>query len=469
MFGRRLRLLPICLIPRRELDLRVVRSVPSASPRKHGMIGHIFMGQYEVKRLLAEGGMARVYLARQYHPPQQVVLKVMHEHIIEDQVSRQRFERETEMLHRFQHPGIANILDASLDDPQGPCIVMEYVRGVGLDKLLEKNGRFTPARVGRYLNQICDTLHTAHQRGIIHRDLKPSNLMIVDAETPTESVKILDFGLAKLIEQDPDAAKVTATNMEFGVGTPNYISPEQANGGEVDHRSDLYSLGVVAYELLTGQVPFIRATDMDVLLAHATEMPPTFEELGLGGWVPRAVEEVVMSCLEKDPSFRPQSALELTERFNTALLTPDEESDLVPEALSGPEMFDPNRLAHQFEAWMPQRVAIMKLRGFVHDNDGEIIDSEPGRILVRIGQRMGRLSNAALSWLGLAKPQAATVVQGTEMELLLEHLDPMQENKLRVIVYFRPSDPRDVRDPDWRNRCNQMFCELRSYLMGHTA
>jgi len=433
------------------------------------MIGHIFMGQYEVKRLLAEGGMARVYLARQYHPPRQVVLKVMHEHIIEDQVSRQRFERETEMLHRFQHPGIANILDASLDDPQGPCIVMEYVRGIGLDKLLEKNGRFTPARVGRYLSQICDTLHTAHQRGIIHRDLKPSNLMIVDAETPTENVKILDFGLAKLVEQDPEAPKVTATNMEFGVGTPNYISPEQANGGEVDHRSDLYSLGVVAYELLTGQVPFIRATDMDVLLAHATEMPPTFEELGLGNWAPKAVEDVVMACLEKDPNFRPQSALELTERFDTALLTPDEEGDALPEALPGPEMFDPNRLACHFEAWMPQRVAIMKLRGFVHDNDGEIIDSEPGRILVRIGQRMGRLSNAALSWLGLAKPPTATVVQGTEMELLLEHMDPTQENKLRVIVYFRPSDPRDVRDPAWRNRCNQMFCELRSYLMGHTA
>lgn len=434
------------------------------------MIGHVFMGQYEVKRLLAEGGMARVYLARQYHPPRQVVVKVMHEHIIEDPKSRQRFERETEMLHRFQHPGIANILDASLDDPLGPCIVMEFVRGISLDQLLAKSGRFTPARVGRYLNQICDTLHTAHERGIIHRDIKPSNLMIVDADTPTESVKILDFGLAKLVAPDPDMPKVTETHMEFGIGTPNYISPEQANGADADHRSDLYSLGVVAYELLTGQVPFLRATDMDVLLAHATEFPPTFEDLGLGGWAPKAVEDVVMACLEKDPNLRPKSALELSERFDTALVTPDEWEELEAEpAPFAPQALDPNTIVYGFEAWMPQRVAIMKLRGFVHDNRGEVIASEPGRIVVRVGQRISRISGAALSWLGLAKPQAIAAASGTELELQLEQVDPNQENRLRVTVFFRPLETSDARSPVWRDRCNQMFCELRSYMMGHTV
>jgi serine/threonine-protein kinase len=433
-----------------------------------GMIGSIFMGQYEVKRFLAEGGMARVYLARQYHPPRQVVIKVMHEHIIEDPKSRQRFERETEMLHRFQHPGIANILDASLDDPLGPCIVMEYVRGIGLDKLLEKNGRFTQARVGRFLNQICDTLQTAHERGIMHRDLKPSNLMIVDADTPNETVKTLDFGLAKLISPEPDMPSVTLTNAEFGVGTPNYVSPEQANGGATDHRSDLYSLGVVAYELLSGQVPFVRTTDMDVLLAHATECPPNFEELGLGSWVSRAVEDVVFSCLEKDPGLRPQSALELSERFDAALVTPDEQ--LETETIEYvPPPVDPNTLKYEFEAWMPQRVAIIKLRGNVQDNHGEIIASEPGRILVQMGHRTGRISGAALSWLGLAKPQAVIASGLTELELRLEHIDPNQENLLHVSAHFRAADESEVRDPGWRGKCNQLFCELRSYMMGYSA
>lgn len=434
------------------------------------MIGHVFMGQYEVKRLLAEGGMARVYLARQYHPSRQVVVKVMHEHIIEDPKSRQRFERETEMLHRFQHPGVANILDASLDDPLGPCIVMEYVRGISLDQLLAKNGRFTPARVGRYLNQICETLHTAHERGIIHRDIKPSNLMIVDADTPTERVKILDFGLAKLVTSEPEMPRVTDTHMEFGLGTPNYVAPEQASGSDVDQRSDLYSLGVVAYELLTGQVPFVRATDIDVLLAHATELPPTFEEIGQGGWVSAAVENVVRGCLEKDPNLRPQSALELTEQYDLALVAPEEFTELEPDAAALPhEAHDPNAVVFSFDAWMPQRVAIMKLRGFVQDNQGEITASEPGRIVVQLGQRLGRISGTALSWLGLAKPQQTAIAQITELELRLDFVDPNQENRLHVSATFRPAEPTDSSNPNWRNRCNQLFCDLRSYLMGHTG
>src|SRR4051794_23275264 len=148
------------------------------------MIGRVFLGRYEAKRLLGEGGMGRVYLARQYNPDRYVVVKVMHDSLRHDPKFMARFSRETRTMAKFQHPHSVALLDASLDDPLGPCIVMEYIKGVGLDKLLEKNQRFAPARVARLVGQVCDVLQCAHDLGIIHRDLKPANLMVVNHDTP---------------------------------------------------------------------------------------------------------------------------------------------------------------------------------------------------------------------------------------------------------------------------------------------
>ncbi len=126
------------------------------------MLGRVFMGRYETIRLLGEGGMGRVYLARQLDLGRQVVVKVMHDHIAADPKFRERFTRETLLMARFQHPYAVTLYDASLNDPQGPCIVMEYIRGISLDQLLQNNGRLTPARVGRLLYQVCEVLQAAH-------------------------------------------------------------------------------------------------------------------------------------------------------------------------------------------------------------------------------------------------------------------------------------------------------------------
>src|SRR4051812_30930581 len=194
------------------------------------MIGRTFLGRYEATRLLGEGGMGRVFLARQRDlPDRQIVVKVMHDHIAADVKFRERFQREIRLMGKFQHPYAVTLHDFSLDDPQGPCIIMEYVRGVNLDTLLARNGQFTPARVGRLLGQLCEALQAAHARGIIHRDLKPANVMIIDADTPREKVKVMDFGLAR--DLDRSALKtITDANLEFAVGTPAYISPEQVRG-----------------------------------------------------------------------------------------------------------------------------------------------------------------------------------------------------------------------------------------------
>src|SRR5713226_2519405 len=167
------------------------------------MVGRVFLGRYQAVRLLGEGGMGRVYLARQLDLGRQVVIKVMHDHIAADPQFRERFQRETLLMARFQHPYAVTLYDASLNDPEGPCIVMEYIRGITLDTLLMRNTRLNPARVGRLLGQLCEALQAAHAQGIVHRDLKPTNLMVVDSDSPYEKIKVMDFGLAKLIDINP--------------------------------------------------------------------------------------------------------------------------------------------------------------------------------------------------------------------------------------------------------------------------
>ena len=435
------------------------------------MASRIFLGRYEAIRLLGEGGMGRVYLARQLDLCRQVVVKVMHDHIAADPKFCERFQRETLLMARFQHPYAVTLYDASLNDPQGPCIIMEYIRGVTLDTLVRRNGRLAAARVGRLLSQICEVLQAAHAEGIIHRDLKPTNLMVVDPDTPYEKVKVLDFGLAKLADNS-NSMKITEDNSEFAIGTPGYMCPEQARGEDMDHRGDLYSIGVIVYEMLTGRLPFAGRTTMDVMLAHATEPPPTFADVGAGDWIWPAVESVVMECLTKSADQRPSYARDLAERFEEALghevnraeAPPPVDEDLIETAPldptcvvqpAVPKSVDPNAVVHRLEAWMPETIATYKLRGFVSDLGGEVIESVPGLIRVRLGASR----NGSRGWFGLGRKSVSI-----DMELRLERAE--RDSQINILVTLRPGNKESANNPEFRERCNQVFCELRAYVMG---
>jgi serine/threonine-protein kinase len=339
------------------------------------------------------------------------------------------------------------------------------------------------------LRQICEVLQAAHGLGIVHRDLKPANIMIVDANTPYELVKVMDFGLAKLVEADPGAKKITVTNAEFAVGTPGYMCPEQARGEPMDSRGDLYSVGVIIFELLTGQLPFAGKSTMDMLLAHATEEPPTFSAIGASEWVPPNVERVVQACLAKEPTERPTNARELAERFEAALegmrpaqqelppalaiprptLPPAPGDALSPVLASAtttpPVIDDPLAIVHHLEAWMPEKIAAYKLRGFIQDARGEVVESVPGRIKVRLGGKGSAYlaPTRGLSWLGLSR-KAAQI----DMELRLQRADKNNDNRLRITVVLRSPIGDLNEDPAWRNVCTQIYCDLRAYLMGKT-
>jgi serine/threonine-protein kinase len=445
----------------------------SDTGRTHPMMGRIFLGRYEAVRLLGEGGMGKVYLARQLDLGRQVVIKVMHDHIAADPKFRERFQRETLLMARFQHPYAVTLYDASLNDASGPCIVMEYVRGINMEILLQKNGRLSPGRVGRLMTQLCEVLQAAHELGMIHRDLKPSNLMVVDHDSPREKVKVMDFGLAKLMEPEPGISQVTESNFDFAVGTPGYICPEQVRGEPVDHRSDLYSVGVILYELLTGRLPFLGPTSMDLMLAHATEMPPSFADLDLADFISSSIEQVVFKTLAKSPDERPQSARELVELYETALSVEHMERMAEPvdeeeTPVSSPTLIahDPTTYTFQMEAWMPESIAIMKLRGFAYDMGGEVTDTTPGLIKLRLGAMAGtkgKKTGGALAWFGLGRRNGPLA-----LELQLHQIDPLRGNRLLIQVVFRPHSLNQLHDATWRERCTQVFIELRAYLMGTT-
>jgi serine/threonine-protein kinase len=463
------------------------------------MIGRTILGRYEIQRLLGEGGMGRVYLAKQTDLGRQVVVKVMHEHIAADPKFRERFQRETLLMARFHHPYAVTLYDASLNAAEGSCIVMEYVKGGNLEALLEKLKKMTAPRVVRIVTQLCEVLQAAHDEGIIHRDLKPANLMVIDPDTPKERIKVMDFGLAKLM--DPaECRRVTDTSVDFAVGTPAYICPEQVRGEAMDHRGDLYSVGIMAYELLTGRVPFKGNSGMDVLLAHATEDPPTFASLGLGGWVPPGVEGVIRRCLAKSPDDRQQSAREFAEELNAALRQAQEASEsghrlraLPPEPEEGgsaevvltpaPLVLEERALAggsgtrlleaaeadaaadeerievapgttclpFKMEAWMPETIALMKLRGYVVDCGGTVLESVPGKVRMRIGKAQ---------W--FTRRSSGPV----EVELRLHKPNPDRPNHLHIHVLYHPSHLSLLGDRTWRERCGNLFIELRAYLMG---
>jgi predicted Ser/Thr protein kinase len=449
------------------------------------MQGKTYLNRYRIVRQLGEGGMGKVFLARQTDLNRDVVIKVMHEHVANDPRFQQCFLQETQTMAQFQHPYAVALFDAQLDSEDGPFIIMEYVKGKTLDVVLRENKRFTPQRASRLLSQVCEVLHDAHSKGIVHRDLKPSNLMILDADTQYEKLKVMDFGLAKFTVNPTIKAVSEATN-EYMLGTPAYVSPEQARGEETDHRTDIYSMGVIVYELISGHLPFDGMSTMDTLLAHAIEPPPpmTTEEV----YVPSAIERVIQKCLAKQPNERFQSARDFFNKYMEALSANDPGPDAMqmidPAALAAghgegiayrtglasahphappplPDVMDPGTLAFQMQAWMPQAVASFKLNGFIMDVRGELIESQPGRIRVRLGAKGTPYAPAAGKWFNwqAAKPD-------TEMELqLYESTDPKHKNFVWITVICRYIGKK--LQAEWHERADQVFRDLRGYLMGN--
>lgn len=266
--------------------------------------------QYDVIELIGKGGMGAVYKVFDKSLNKIVAVKLMQQDLAKDQVAQKRFEQEVEATCQLAHPNLIATYGHGKASDGTPYLVMEYVPGEALSDLLVREGPLESARALRLWHQICEALEHAHKNGVIHRDLKPTNVIISKASDGTETARLLDFGIAKIITATSrETHNLTETGTVFG--SPQYMSPEHCLGFKMDERSDIYSLGCMVYEMLTGRTPFSDSNAVQVIVKHINEEAQPFSTERKLDRTAKRLESVTLKCLEKDPERRYQSVAEV--------------------------------------------------------------------------------------------------------------------------------------------------------------
>ncbi|MDH7511529.1 MAG: protein kinase [Clostridiales bacterium] len=289
-----------------ECGTRLIRSDEGAESHSETLLlpgleltpGATFAGRYQIIEELGKGGMGTVYRALDKKLGEEIALKLIRPEAASDRVTLERFRTELKAARQIVHKNVARMFD--LNEEKGiPYITMEYVKGENLRRLIKKVGRLSPEQAVPIARQVCQGLAEAHRLGVLHRDLKPQNIMI-DEEG---KARIMDFGLARFLKSDG------TTETGVVIGTPAYISPERVEGQEADGRSDLYSLGIVLYEMVAGRTPFESESGLSLALKHVIETPKDPREINAD--IPEALSRIILKCLEKNKEIRYQSAEEL--------------------------------------------------------------------------------------------------------------------------------------------------------------
>ena len=294
------------------------------------LLGTVLAGRYRIEELLGSGGMGAVYRAEHVHMRKAVAVKVLHREMTAFPEVVARFEREAVAAGRIAHPHVVSASDFGQLEDGSFYLALEFVEGHSLSKLVDSEGALAPERALRVARQIAEALQAAHGVGIVHRDLKPDNVMLVDKDGDADYVKVLDFGIAKIkVEDAGDQPALTQIGTVFG--TPEYMSPEQARGEQVDARADLYTVGVILYEMLSGVSPFKDEDLVVVLTRHLTADPPP-----LPAGLDPMINDLVLLLLRKSPAERVQSAQELIERIDVILGAPSSSLGFAGTPPSGP-------------------------------------------------------------------------------------------------------------------------------------
>lgn len=278
-------------------------------------IPRVIDAKYRIDQVIGRGGMGAVYRAHDMRLDRDVAVKVVRAELLGDPGARSRFRREAQIVAKLQHPSVVAVFDYGTFADGGAYLVMEFIRGADLRSALKRKGKFAPDATVRLLTPVCSAIEAAHRQGILHRDLKPENILMPQADV---DVKVLDFGIAKLVSTETTEAPQMDTLTHHGqiIGTPAYMAPEQLRGGSVDARTDVFSLGVIAYEMLTGDLPFGKGSMVDIALRHSSGVAPMAEG---GVTIAAPLERAVRNALSHDPTGRPESAAAFASSLHTAL------------------------------------------------------------------------------------------------------------------------------------------------------
>jgi eukaryotic-like serine/threonine-protein kinase len=280
--------------------------VSTTSPATDPLVGRTLDEKYYVEERLGSGGMGKVYRARHLSMDRPVAIKLLHTRFSEDEAARQRLLTEARTAVTLNHSNAVSVTDCGQTVEGWIYIVMELLEGRTLREVISREAPLETARATSIMLQASDAVAAAHQAGIIHRDLKPSNILITQSADQPAVVKVLDFGIAKFFADEDDDDGTAQSNTV--IGTPRYMSPEQHNGAELTPATDVYSLGVILYEMLTGMAPFSGSTPAEIAEKHINNTPHSPREVVAA--IPEEVERIVLHALEKQPSDRPPNAAE---------------------------------------------------------------------------------------------------------------------------------------------------------------
>jgi tRNA A-37 threonylcarbamoyl transferase component Bud32 len=283
-------------------------------------VGHVLGERYRLNQRVGAGGFGSVYLSEHVTLKRRFAIKVLSRQLDMDPRLVKRFEREAQLTASLEHPNIVQVTDFGQDDLMGSWFAMEYLQGEDLQQHIARVGRLNGAAAVRLMRQIVDAFVYAHRQGVIHRDVKSANVFLLSSDAVTDHAKVLDFGIARVMEafEDTDAAKLTRTGTVMG--SPAYMAPEQALNLGVDHRTDIYSLGIVLYQMVTGRVPFTATSALEVLNKQIREAPAAPSEIVPEVGVNPYLELVILCCLQKKMERR----FATTEELAAALVKAEE-------------------------------------------------------------------------------------------------------------------------------------------------
>ncbi len=320
------------------------------------LVGSIIDGKFRITKKLGEGGMGAVYLGEHVRMGRMSAIKVMSKSMANDPDAIARFNREASNASRIAHNNVCSIYDFGETDDGIIYLAMEFIEGEALTDLIEREGALAPKRAADILKQTADALEAAHELGIVHRDLKPDNIMIARSREGADLVKVVDFGIAKAIGGDDEGQQVTKTGLV--VGTPEYMSPEQLSGDKVDGRSDIYSLALVFFRMLTGTLPFQADTAQEVMIKRLTDEPMKLVDALPSGAFPSGLQQTLDKALQRMPGDR----FEHAEQFGSdAVRAVGDMADVAPnvDTDGATQLLDSSEITGQAEAMADEGTAII--------------------------------------------------------------------------------------------------------------